>query len=110
MRFKLAVENREAEELLPPGRPDGSRVGVNYVDAYLKPLSVKLENGPQVSCRRRGLKLTFQAGDREGTGLLRRLENGPDPRKILRAGLEEAVNSAGVSLIFESGEIFLEMD
>ncbi len=107
-RTKLADENEDSLDLIPPAQPDGSGIGVNYVDAYVQAMNVELEDGRKVTCKRRGLKLTLTLGDREGEALLRRIENGPDVRNILRRCLEEATSAAGASLVVEDGTIYLE--
>ena len=106
-RIEIGAVNPKAEGLLPPARPDGSGVGVNYVDAYLKPFKRTLEDGRKVTCTRRGLKLTLAVGPRKGEGLLRRLEHGPDPRDMLRRALEEAAEQAGVAFEEDGGQLVL---
>lgn len=106
---QVAPENREAEQWIPPARPDGSRIGVNYADAYLQALNTTLQDGTRISCRRRGLKITLVIGDRQGEGLMRRLEQGPDVREILRGALEEAAQAAGVRFRVENQTIYLEI-
>lgn len=108
MKLRVCEENRKAEELIPPAQPDGSKIGVNYADAYIKGLNVTLEDGTRVSCKRRGLKVTLAIGDRKGEALMRRLEHGPDVRNILRAALEEAAQAAGVRFLVEESKIYLE--
>lgn len=110
MKVRLGDVNPRAETLLPPAQPDGSGVGVNYVDAYLKAFKTTLEDGRKVLCTRRGLKLTLKVGSAQGEGLLRRLEHGPDPRDLLRHALEEAAADAGVAFREEDGGVFLELD
>ena len=109
MRIELGREDAEAEDRIPPKAADGSKIGVNYTDAYLKAIDGTLEGGGKVSCRRRGLKLTLKIGDQTGTGLMRRLEHGPDPKKILRKALEEAATDAGATFSVEGGVMVLEM-
>ena len=87
LRVELGPENRDAEKLLPAAVDDGSGVGINYADAYIKGIKVTLEDGRKVTIKRRGLKLTFTIGDRMGDGLLRRLQNGPDEKNMLREAL-----------------------
>jgi hypothetical protein len=70
---------------------------------------VALEDGKKVSARRKGLKVILEIGDRKGEALLRRLEDGPDPRRILRRALEEAASSAGSSFTVEDGIIYLDV-
>ncbi len=110
MKVRLGDVNAKAEALLPPAQPDGSGIGVNYVDAYLKALKATLEDGRKVLCTRRGLKLTLKVGGAKGEGLLRRIEHGPDPRHVLRRALEEAAGGAGVTFSEADGELFLELE
>jgi hypothetical protein len=87
---------------------DKSGVGVRYVDAFIKPMNVKLEDGRQFRCKRRGLKLTLTAGDRKGEALLRRLDHGPDHTSILHAALQEAARNAGVELGVEGEAVYVQ--
>jgi len=105
--IKICDENTGAEEKLPPQFADNSGIGLHYVDAYIKPLNVTLEDGRQVSCKRRGLKLTLAVGDNTGTGLMRRLDVGPDPKLMLQAALAEAAKAAEVKLVVADGAIHL---
>jgi hypothetical protein len=109
MKTKLCDINPAALEKLPRFTDDKSGVGVHFVDAYLKPMNVKLEDGTAVRCKRRGLKITLTAGTKKGEGLLRRLETGPDPVAMLDAALQEAARAAGVGLTVEDGALFLEV-
>jgi hypothetical protein len=107
MRIKLCDVNQAALEKLPQATDDKSGVGVHYVDAYIKPMNLRLADGTAVKCKRRGLKIVFSAGPKKGEGLLRRLDVGPDPVVMLDAALQEAARSAGVELTIEDGAIFL---
>lgn len=107
MRVKLCDVNLAAREKLPALTEDRSGIGAHYVDAYLKPMNTKLEDGTVVKCKRRGLKITLTAGAAKGEGLMRRLESGPDPVAMLDAALEEAARAAGVELSVEEGAIYL---
>ena len=109
MKVLLGHENPDAEKLLPPARDDGSGVGINYADAYLKTIKVTTEDGRKVFAKRRGLKITFTIGDRNGEGLLRRLDNGPDEKTIVRKAIEEAVRNAGGRFDVEDGVMFVEL-
>ena len=91
---KVIKENPVAAEWLPESKPDGSGIGVNYVDAFLKPLNCELEDELRLACKRRGLKITVSLGDRKGEAILRRIEHGPDVRSILHAALTEAFAQA----------------
>lgn len=109
MKAKLCDVNAAAIEKLPPGFDDKSGIGVHYVDAYIKPMNTKLEDGTAVRCKRRGLKITLSAGTKKGEGLMRRLDVSRDPVVMLDAALQEAAQSAGLELSVEDGAIFLTM-
>jgi hypothetical protein len=107
MKTKLCDVNAAALEKLPALTGDKSGIGVHYVDAYIKPMNLKLPDGTPVRCKRRGLKIVFSAGAKKGEGLLRRLDVSADPVVMLNAALQEAVKSAGVELSVEEGSLFL---
>jgi hypothetical protein len=107
MRIELGPENHDAEKLLPDAKDDGSGIGINYADAYLKPFKKILDGGSKVSCKRRGLELTLKVGDKTGKGLMRRLDNGPDAKEILRKALNEAASNAGVVFTVVDGVLIL---
>lgn len=107
MKVKLCDVNAAATEKLPPSSDDKSGIGVHYVDAYIKPLNVKLEDGTPVRCKRRGLKITLSAGAKKGEGLMRRLDVSRDPVVMLDAALQEAAKAAGIELTVEGGAIFV---
>jgi hypothetical protein len=67
-----------------------------------------LEDGTRVKCKRRGLKILLNVGDKKGEGLMRRLDVSRDPMRMLDAALQEAANSAGVELTVEDGAIFID--
>ncbi len=108
MRIELGPESVESEKLLPENRDDGSGIGINYADAYIKPFKRILDDGRKVLCKRRGLKLTLTVGDRKGEGLMRRLEHGPDAKRILREALVQAATEAGFRFEVRDGQMFLE--
>ena len=108
MKLRIAEENTEAENLIPPAALDGSRIGVNHADAYIKAMNVDLEDGRKVTCKRKGLKVLLTVGDRKGEALMRRIEHGPDVKNILRRALEAAAAEAGTTFSVEDGVIFLE--
>jgi hypothetical protein len=109
MKVKLCDVNPAAKDKLPHLTDDKSGIGVHYVDAYIKPMNTKLEDGTSVRCKRRGLKITLSAGGKKGEGLMRRLAIGPDPIVMLDAALQEAAKAAGVELTVEDGAIFVTM-
>lgn len=104
----LGPENHDADKLLPETKDDGSGIGINYADAYIKPFKKILEDGRKISCKRRGLELTLKVGDKTGKGLMRRLEHGPDVKKILREALNEAASDAGVVFRVTDGVMRLD--
>lgn len=107
MRVKLCDVNPAAKEKLPERTDDKSGIGVHYVDAFIKPMNAKLEDGTPVRCKRRGLKIVFSAGAKKGEGLMRRIDVSPDPVVMLDAALQEAAKSAGVELTVEDGAIYI---
>jgi hypothetical protein len=112
MTVTLCPVPAAALDKLPAKTDDKSGVGVHYVDAYLKAMSIKREDGIAVKAKRRGLKIVLSvksaAGTaRNGEGLLRRLANGPDPIPVLDAALQEAAGQAGVTLAVADGRIDL---
>ena len=109
MKLKVCDLNPARADKLPARTEDKSGIGVHYVDAYLKPMNVTLENGTTVKCKRRGLKITLSVGDRKGEGLMRRLAHGPDPVVMLDAALREAAAAAGVELHVEDGAVFVQV-
>ena len=107
MSQPLCHINPAAADKLPQHTGDKSGIGVHYVDAYLKPMNAKLEDGTLVKCKRRGLKIVLSVGSRKGEGLMRRLDVGLDPIVMLDAALQEAARAAGVELTIENGAIFI---
>ena len=109
MRLHIGNENTDAEKLIPPAAPDGSGIGVNYVDAYIKPLNIETEDGHTISCKRKGLKIVLTIDGRAGEAIMRRIEHGPDVRNILREALVTAAKEAGASFSVEDGEVALDV-
>ena len=107
MKVKLCDVNAAAVEKLPGSMADKSGIGVHYVDAYIKPMNVKLEDGTRVKCKRRGLKIMLSVGEKKGDGLMRRIEVSRDPVEMLAAALQEAAKSAGIELVIADGAIFI---
>ena len=107
MKYKLCDINTAAEEKLPGKMDDKSGIGVHYIDAYLKPMNAKLEDGTAVKCKRRGLKITLQVGTKKGDGIMRRLEVSKDPVVMLQAAVQEAAKAAGVEIAAENGALFV---
>src|SRR5262245_16854580 len=110
MKQRLCEINEAAVTKLPRHTDDKSGIGVHYVDAYLKPMNVKLEDGTAVKCKRRGLKVSLSVGTRKGEGLMRRLAVSTDPVVMLDAALQEAAKGAGVELSVEDGAVFISYE
>lgn len=108
MKTKVCAVNTDAEQLLPPNQPDGSGIGVNYADAYIKPFNTELEDGSKLACKRKGLKIMVAIGDQKGEALMCKRTHGPDPRLILQAALQESCQAAGATLTVEGGDVYLE--
>jgi len=108
MRDKLCDVNHGARDKLPEYTSDKSGIGVHYVDAYIKPLNTTLEDGTRVKCKRRGLKIVLTVGDKNGEGLMRRLDVSRDPTLMLDAAFQEAAKAAGIELTIEDGAIFID--
>lgn len=109
MKVHIAAENTDAEKLIPPAAPDGSGIGVNYVDAYIKPLNVELEDGTKITCKRKGLKIMLSIGAQTGEAIMRRIEHGPDVKTILRQALDAAAREAAAEFSVEDGGLWFEM-
>ena len=110
MKVTIPIDEAQADAFLPRNKLDGSGVGVNYVDAYLKAFKVTLEDGRKLLAKRRGIKITLTIGDLKGEGLLRRMVHGPDPKVLIREALVEAGGQAGVSVRVAPGLVELELD
>ena len=109
MKVKLCEVNPAAGEKLPQHSGDKSGIGAHYIDAFVKPMNVKLEDGTPVKCKRRGLKIVLTAGTKKGEGLMRRVDVSPDPVVMLDAALQEAAKAAGIGLTVEDGAMFIEL-
>ena len=107
MKQRLCEVNAAAVTKLPQHTDDKSGIGVHYVDAYLKPMNAKLEDGTPVRCKRRGLKIALSVGAKKGEGLMRRLDVSSNPVVMLDAALQEAAKGAGVELSIEDGAVFI---
>ena len=109
MKVRICEVNAAALDKLPGKMDDKSGIGAHYVDAYLKPMNVKLEDGTPVRAKRKGLKINLSVGTKKGEGLMRRLSVSSDPVAMLEAALKEASGAAGIQLIVEDGQVFAEL-
>ena len=105
--IKICDIDQTAKEKLPPGFIDKSGIGVHYIDAFIKPMNVKLDDGTRISCKRKGLKIMLVVGAKKGDGLMRRLDVSKDPVVMLDAALQEAAKAAEVELNITDTEIFV---
>lgn len=108
MNIRLCEINAAASEKLPRNTDDKSGIGVHYVDAFVKPMNKKLDDGAVVKCKRRGLKIVLSVGARKGEGLMRRIAVSADPVAMLQAALQEAAQSAGIGISMEDGAIYID--
>lgn len=107
-KVRIAEENKEAEKLIPPSQRDGSGIGINYADAYIKVMNTTLEDGRKIACKRKGLKITMSIGDNKGEALMDKFDNGPDVKNILKEALRTAAKEAASEFNVEDGGIYLE--
>lgn len=109
MKYHVAAENTAAEQLIPPAAPDNSGIGVNYADAYIKPINTQIVDGPKLICKRKGLKIILSIDGRSGEAVMRRIDHGPDVRNILQRALEKAAEGAGGRIAVADGAIYLDV-
>lgn len=107
--IKICDINHSAIEKLPPAFLDKSGIGAHYVDDFIKPMNTKLEDGTQISCKRKGLKITLAAGANKGEGLMRRIDISHDPVLMLKAALHEAAKEAKIKLEITDSEILISI-
>jgi hypothetical protein len=110
MRVTIPINEAQADAHLPENKADGSGVGVNYADQILKPFKLTLEDGRKLLANRKGLKITVMSGDKQGEAILRRLDNGPDVKNMFQKALQEAAQNAGATVVFEPGQIHLDLE
>lgn len=110
MTITILYDQAKADATLQGEMPDGSGVGVNYVDVIARASKQTLPDGRKLLLKRKGLKLTLSIGDAQGEALLRRLEHGPDVRAIVTRALEAAALGAGARARCEPGAVRLDLD
>jgi hypothetical protein len=110
MTVTISFDQAKADATLQGAMPDGSGVGVNYVDVIAKASKQTLSDGRKLLLKRKGLKLTLAIGDKQGEALLRRLEHGPDVQAIIARALEAAARAAGARARLEPGALQLDVD
>lgn len=110
MTVTIAFDQAKADATLAGEMPDGSGVGVSYVDVIAKASKQTLPDGRKLLLKRKGLRLTLAIGERQGEALLRRLEHGPDVREIVLKGLQAVAAAAGARATLEPGALHLETE
>ena len=110
MRISIVFDEAKAEATLHGAMPDGSGVGVNYVDVIAKASKQTLPDGRKLLLKRKGLKLTLAIGDTQGEALLRRLDHGPDVHDIVHQAIQEVAHAVGARASFEPGAVHLDVD
>ena len=110
MTVTIAFDQAKADATLQGAIPDGSGVGVNYVDVIVKASKLTLPDGRKLLLKRKGLKLTLAIGDKQGEALLRRIDHGPDVRAIIGQALAAAALAAGATARLEPGAVQLDVD
>jgi hypothetical protein len=106
----ITYDGAKAEATLHGAMPDGSGVGVNYVDVIAKASKQTLADGRKLLLKRKGLKLTLAIGDKQGEALLRRLDHGPDVHDIVHQAIQDVALAAGARASFEPGAVHLDVD
>jgi hypothetical protein len=107
--IKICDLDQTAKTKLSPEINDKSGIGVHYIDAFIKPMNTKLEDGTRISCKRKGLKIILGVGAKKGEGLMRRLDVSKDPVIMLQAALQEAAKAAEVELKITETEVFINV-
>lgn len=110
MRVTIVYDGAKAEATLQGAMPDGSGVGVNYVDVIAKASKQTLADGRKLLLKRKGLKLTLAIGERQGEALLRRLDHGPNVHDIVHKAIEAVALAAGARASFEPGALHLDIE
>lgn len=110
MTVTIAFDQAKADATLQGAMPDGSGVGVSYVDVIAKASKLTLPDGRKLLLKRKGLKLTLAIGDKQGEALLRRIDHGPDVRDIVRKGIEAVALAVGARARLEPGVLHLDVD
>ena len=110
MTVTIVFDQAKAEATLQGAMPDGSGVGVSYVDVIAKASKLTLPDGRKLLLKRKGLKLMLTIGDKQGEALLRRLDHGPDVHDIVHRAIEAVALAAGARASFEPGAVHLDVD
>ena len=107
-QIAIATIPEEIDQKLPRHRPDGSRIGVNYADAFGKCLNTTLPDGRPLAYRRRGLELTLTLGDRKAKTLLDRWAGHGDVQTIHGQAMSKLAEQLGYKYRYENRQVIFE--
>jgi hypothetical protein len=107
-QIEIATIPEDVDQKLPPTRPDGSRIGVNYADAFGKNLNTTLPDGRVLAYKRRGLQVTLTLGDQAATALMDRIAGNEEPITILNQTFEKLAEQLGYRYKYENRKVYFE--
>jgi hypothetical protein len=105
-KIKIATIPEEVDLALPKNRPDSSRIGVNYADAFGRQLNTTLPDGRSLNYKRRGLQLTLILADRNASAIMDRLAGKDDPITILNLTLQKIARELGYDYIYDNRTVY----
>ena len=104
----LCAEDVAAYEWHPKNKADGSEIGINFVDAYIKPLNKAQYLGQAIKAKRRGLKVTVQLGESKGEAIMRAADHEFDVEKTTYQVLRDAFAQLGKEICFQEKSFFMK--
>jgi hypothetical protein len=107
-QIPIASIPEEVDQRLPQHRPDGSRIGVNYADAFGKCLNTTLPDGRPLAYKRRGLELTLTLGDQKAKTLLDRWAGQGDAQSIHNLAMTRLAEQLGYKYRYEDRQVIFE--
>src|SRR5687767_6122627 len=107
-KIKVASIPDDVDQSLPAGRPDGSKIGVNYADAFGRHLNTTLPDGRALSYKRRGLQITLALGEQTASALMNRWEGKEDPVTILQQTLGKIAEQLGYRFSYDDRTVYFE--
>jgi hypothetical protein len=110
MTVTIAFDQAKAESTLKGEMPDGSGVGVNYVDVIVKASKLTLPDGRKLLLKRKGLKLTLAIGDKQARRCCAASSTVPTFARLIAQALEAAALAAGAKARLEAGALHLDVD
>ena len=109
MRATIAFDQAKAEATLQGDMPDGSGVGVNYVDVIAKASKLTLPDGRKLLLKRKGLQLTLDRRQ-DGRGAAAPPRPRPRRRSTVRKGIEEPPRKPRGQGELRAGALHLDID